>query len=192
MGSKPKKQDYEASEEEKVSASVAKANYDFFKQNYAPLLKDMRDQSMSDDNRRALRGRASADTMQALTSEPTYMKTQNVEGTGDLSQALGGQLGVADKSALGIKNKAASNVLGVARGQAADAASGMAKASRLATSDALTRARNKLAVKNARNAAIGKVAGATIGGAFEKFAPDSNLGKFSKEFFEALPSQVGG
>ena len=68
MGSKPKKQEYQATDEEKASASVAKANYDFFKQNYAPLLREMRDQSQSDDNRRALRGRANADTMQALTS----------------------------------------------------------------------------------------------------------------------------
>ena len=44
MGSKPKKQEYQATAAEKASASVAKANYDFFKQNYAPLLREMRDQ----------------------------------------------------------------------------------------------------------------------------------------------------
>jgi|TARA_Y100000401_G_scaffold10424_1_gene7122 hypothetical protein len=159
---RPKQQDYEASEEEKVSASVAKANYDFFKSNYAPLLKQMRDQSQSDDNRLALRGRASADTMQALTSQPTYMATQDVEGAGDISQALAGQLGVADKAAKNIQNTAATNVLGVARGQAADAASGMAKASRLATSDALARARGKQQVRSARTQALGKIAGAGI------------------------------
>ena len=130
MGSKPKKSEYQATDEEKASAAVAKANYDFFKANYAPLLREMRDQSRSEDNRRALRGRASADTMQALTSQPTFQQTQNVSRAGDLSQALGGQLGVANASAKQIQHQMATNDLGTARGQAADAQSGMAQASR--------------------------------------------------------------
>lgn len=184
---RPKQKDYEATEAEKTSASVAKANYDFFKANYAPLLRKMRDQSQSEDNRLALRGRASADTMQALTSAPTYRGTQTVGATGDLSQALTGQLGVADKSAKDIQNKAATNVLGVARRQQADASTGMAKASRLATSDALAKAKNKLQVKNAAIGAGLKIAG-TVGG---EMAEQGKLGDFGKEFFKALPSQVG-
>jgi len=183
---RPKQKDYEATEAEKTSASVAKANYDFFKSNYAPLLREMRDQSQSEDNRLALRGRAGADTMQALTSAPTYRGTQNIGATGDLSQALTGQLGVADKSAKNIQNKAAANVLGVARGQAADAATGMAQASRLATSDALAKARNKLTVKNAAIKAGMKVAG-TVGG---ELAEEGKLGDFGSAFFEELPNQV--
>ena len=113
MGS-PSKSDYQASDAEKASASVAKANYDFFKQNYAPLLRDMRDQTQSEDNRLALRGRASADTMQALTAAPTFRGTQqNTSKVGDLAQALTGQLGVADKSAKNIQNKASANVLSI-------------------------------------------------------------------------------
>ena len=174
MGSKPKKQEYQATDEEKASASVAKANYDFFKQNYAPLLREMRDQSQSDDNRRALRGRANADTMQALTSQPTFQQTQNVSGAGELSQALGGQLGVADASAKNIQNKASSNVLGIARGQAADAQSGMAQASRLATSEALNRARANQQVRGARNAAAGQIAGAALLAYDERKNPEGN------------------
>lgn len=190
MGSKPKKQEYEATDEEKASASVAKANYDFFKQNYAPLLREMRDQSQSDDNRRALRGRANADTMQALTSQPTFQQTQNVSGAGDLSQALGGQLGVADASAKNIENKASSNVLGIARGQAADAQSGMAQASRLATSEALNRARANQQVRGARNAAIADVVATGFDVYSQKKAgkneDGSNKNNFGTRFFDAL------
>lgn len=177
MGSKPKKQEYEPTEAEKASASVAKANYDFFKQNYAPLLRQMRDQSQSEDNRRALRGRASADTMQALTAQPTYRQTQNISGAGELSQALGGQLGVADASAKKIQNQMATNVLGTARGQAADAQSGMAQASRLATSEALNRAKNNQLVRGARNTAAAQVVGAGI---YKKG------GDKTRDFFDAL------
>lgn len=182
MGSKPKKQDYEATDEEKASAAVAKANYDFFKANYAPLLRDMRDQSRSEDNRRALRGRASADTMQALTSQPTFQQTQNVSRAGDLSQALGGQLGVANASAKQIQNQMATNVLGTARGQAADAQSGMAQASRLATSEALNRARARQDERSARNAAAAQIAGAT---AYQ------SGGDKTRKFFDALGTAGG-
>ena len=75
MGSKPKQQDYEASEAEKASASVAMAEYQYFKQRYDPLLRQMRDKSMSEDIGSTLRGRANADTMQALTSQPSYQAT---------------------------------------------------------------------------------------------------------------------
>lgn len=185
MGSKPKKQEYQATAAEKASASVAKANYDFFKQNYAPLLREMRDQSQSDDNRRALRGRANADTMQALTSQPTFQQAQNVSGAGELSQALGGQLGVADASAKNIQNKASSNVLGIARGQAADAQSGMAQASRLATSEALNRARANQQVRGARNAAIAEVAATGLDVYSQKKAGEGK-NNFGTRFFDAL------
>ena len=181
MGSKPKKSEYQATPEEKASASVAKAQYDFFKQNYTPLLREMRDQSRSDDNRRALRGRGNADTMQALTSNPTFRGAQDVSAVGDLSQALGGQLGIADASAKKIQNQMATNVLGTARGQASDAQSGMAQASRLATSDALNRAKANQQVRGARNAAIAQVAGAGV----RKYGEETKNKKLT-DFMDAL------
>jgi hypothetical protein len=99
--------------------------------------------------------------MQALTSNPTFRGAQDVSAVGDLSQALGGQLGIADASAKKIQNQMATNVLGTARGQASDAQSGMAQASRLATSDALNRAKANQQVRGARNDAIAQVAGAS-------------------------------
>ena len=46
-----------------------------------------------------------------------------------------------DEAATDVRNTMSTGVLGTARGQAAEAQTGMAQASRLATSDALTRAR---------------------------------------------------
>ena len=150
MGSSPNKQDYEASEGDKANAAVAQAEYKFFKEQYDPLLQQMRDKSMTEDQARVLRSRANADTMQALTSGTTYQQTQNVGAGGDMAQALQGQLGVAERSGLDIQNKMRTNVLGTARGQAADAQSGMAQASRLETSTALNRAKANQDVAQAK------------------------------------------
>lgn len=162
FGSKPKKQEYQPSADEKMSASVALAEYNSFKQKYSPLLEEMRDQSKTEDPTNTLRARANADTMQALTSDTNYEDTQANNKSSEMSQALQGQLGVANQSGKDIQDKLGANVLGTARGQQADAQTGMAKASRLATSDALTRAKGKQDVRAAKTKAIGQVAGAAL------------------------------
>jgi len=162
MGSKPKQQDYQASDGEKASASVAMAEYTYFKQKYDPLLQKMRDDSLGTNDDKTLRGRANADTMQALTSAPMAQQAMSGQGSEDLAQAYQGQLGIADKSAEDIRNKKQMNVLGTARGQASDAQSGMAQAANLATSQALERAKNKQLVSQAKMTAIGQVAGAAL------------------------------
>lgn len=156
MSSKPKKSDYQASEAEKASAGVATAEYEYFKQKYDPLLQKMRDKSMSEDIRSTLRGRANADTMQAL-SAPSYERATNLSAAGDMAAATTGQLNEANVAALGVQNKMQTGVLGTARGQAADAQSGMAQASRLATSEALDRARARQQVAEAKVAALAQV-----------------------------------
>ena len=167
MGSKPKQQDYAPSEAEQASASVAMAEYEFFKQNYDPVLQQMRDKSMTEDVASGLRGRANADTMQALTSQPTYQQTQSTTATGDMAQAYQGQLGIANTNAKNVQNQMRTNVLGTARGQAADAQTGMAQASRLATSQALERARANQQVAAAKFNAAGQIAGAALAQGFE-------------------------
>lgn len=149
MGARPKKSDYQASAAEKTSASIGKAEYDYFKENYAPLLRQMRDKVDSDDSGRLLRSRANADTMQAL-SDTSFQQAQQTGRSGDTASALLGQYGVADRSAKDIRNARATNVLGTARGQAADAQTGLAQASRLATSTALERAKNRQDVAQAK------------------------------------------
>ena len=157
MGGRTSAKDYQATEAERTSAGVAKAGYEDFKRLYGPLLRDMRDQSLSTDPTRQLRGRANADTMQALTKNPTYQGTQALTQSGETAQALTGQLGQASAKGKAIENTLQTNVLGTARGQAADAQSGMAQASNMATSNALNRAAAKQMTRNARNAAAAQV-----------------------------------
>lgn len=154
MGAKPKQSDYQATAAEKLNASVGKAEYDYFKSQYAPLLRQMRDETLADDSGQLLRGRANADTMQALSTSD-YNSAQRASTSGDTSSALLGQYGVADASGKDIKDKKSTNVLGIARGQAADAQTGLSQASRLATSSALNRAKNRQDTAQAKmNAAV--------------------------------------
>ena len=55
------------------------------------LLQKMRDKSMVEDPASRLRGRASADVMQALTSDPNYRSTQLSDLPSDMNKALQGQ-----------------------------------------------------------------------------------------------------
>jgi len=186
MGSSPKKQDYQASASEKASANVALQQYKKFKRVYDPLLQNMRDESKSEDSTKKLRGRANADTMQALTSAPSYANTQVSDIASDQSKALQGQLGIASASGKDIQNQMKTNVLGTATGQAADAQSGMAQASRLATSDALTRAQAKQTKRSARNSALGEIAGATmILGAEKGLFGKGDFGRFISSMYGA-------
>jgi hypothetical protein len=161
MSSKPKRADYQPSASDKASASVAMAEYEYFKAQYDPLLRQMRDKSMTEDVASGLRGRANADVMQAL-SGPSYQAAAGGDGGGDLAQALQGQTTLANVGALDVQNKMRTNVLGTARGQAADAQTGLAQAARLSTSEALTRAKANQAVAQAKAGAAGQIAGAAI------------------------------
>jgi hypothetical protein len=194
MGSKPKKSEYKPTEAEKTSAAVAMAEYKTFKKKYDPLLQKMRDQSKSDDPQKILRGRANADTMQALTENQTYRGTQANDLSSDMSKAYLGQMGQATAQGLGIQNQAKTNVLGIARKQAGDAQSGMAQASRLATSEALTRAKAKQDVRAAKAAAIGEIAGSAMSAASGNNASGTNAfgdGKFG-DFMKNFSKNVNG
>lgn len=155
MGSKAKKA--EASDAEKANAEVGAAEYAYFKQRYDPLLQNMRDKSLTEDIASGLRGRANADTMQAL-SPTSYTAINRSDATGDLAQAVSGQMGVANTAAKDVQNTQQTNVLGTARGQVADAQSGMSIASRLGTSEALAKAQAKQDVAAAKFAAAAQVA----------------------------------
>jgi hypothetical protein len=174
VASKPKAADYKPSEAEKASASVAMAEYQYFKEKYDPLLQEMRDKSLTEDVQSGLRGRANADVMQAL-SAPSYEAATSSTVAGDTAQALTGQLGAANVAANQVQNTMQSGVLGTARGQAADAQSGMAQASRLATSSALEKARANQQVALAKQSAAGQVAGAFIAKAAENKASGGTL-----------------
>ena len=179
--SSPSKSDYKPSEAEKASASVALERYKFFKENYDPKLREMRDKARDGDPSQILRARANADTMQALTNA-SYQNAKTLDYSSDLSKAYQGQLGVANETGRKIQNTMGSNVIGIGNKQAADATTGMSKLSRLETSEALNRAKNKQKVALAKVNAGVQVAGAmgiqgmenlSTGGTF--FTPNRQL-----------------
>jgi len=121
--------------------------------------------------------------MQALTAQPSYQQTQSTTAAGDMAQAYQGQLGIANVAGKDIQNTMQTNVLGTARGQAADAQTGMAQASRLATSEALTRAKAKQDVAQAKlnaavqiGAAMGQEGAKNVAGGGTFFTPNTNAG----------------
>ena len=150
MSTKPKSGDYKPSEMEKTSAAVAQAEYNRFKEKYDPLLLNMRDQSLSDDPTRIARGRANADTMQALTSQTSLRQATDVGSAASIAGGLSSQLGQATATGKQIQAKDQTNVLGTRRGQAADSSSGMSQLARMNTSEGLARAANRQAVAQSK------------------------------------------
>ena len=159
MSKGPDKKDYEATDTEKASASVAVAENQYFKEKYGPLLQKMRDESLQTNTASTLRGRGNADTMQSL-SKIDYDRINRMASRADLVKAMQGQLGMSSARAKDVKDRMQTNVLGTARGQAADAQTGMAQASRLATSEALSRAKANETVARAKYSALGEIGSA--------------------------------
>ena len=158
MSNKPKKQDYKPSEAEKTQAAVSKAEKDYFDQKYGPLLREMRDLSEKEDFSATARGRAQADTMQALASAPTIQATRSVDAAANLASAAGSQQLQADKQALQAKRERQVGVLGTARGQAADATTGLSRAAQIQSTKDLEFARAKQQERDALFAAGLKLA----------------------------------
>lgn len=141
MGSKPKAPDYKPSETEKQQAAQAQADQQFFEQSYDPLLRQMRDESLRTNTDATLRGRAQADTMQALTGEgPNLGVVSRVDTAANRASGAVANMLQANLLAKDVKNQQQVGVLATARGQTADAGSGLAQASKLARSEDLNRA----------------------------------------------------
>ena len=158
MSSKPKAQDYQASEAEKTQASVAKAEKDYFNQTYAPLLREMRDKASNEDLQSVSRGVAGADTMQALTGDgPTLSGSQSVDQAADVASAAGAQMIAGNIQGLSAQRSQQTGVLGAARGQAGEAQSGLAAASRIQNTKDLQAAKAKQQVRMARTNALAQL-----------------------------------
>ncbi|MGB2145963.1 MAG: hypothetical protein ACPHZ7_03245 [Vibrio toranzoniae] len=182
MGSKPKKQEYKASEAEKQEARIAAEKASHFRKNYAPLNEmELRD-SMSDDVKNLARGRGNADVMQGLTSRLNYQQTQNAgDMVADLSGAYQGTLGQATSGALDVQNKRGTAAVGAAQGQSATSAQASSLLTNIGTNRVLEKAKNKQMLKNARLAAGMKVAGA---GMDKAMGDNENWQKF-KDYYKA-------
>lgn len=160
MSSKPKASEYKATEAEKISASVSKAEKDYFDKTYGPLLREMRDISETEDLGSLSRGRAQADTMQTLTQTPTLAAVRGVDTAADLASAAAAQQIQGSGQALASQRERQIGVLGAARGQAADAQAGLARAAKIASTKQLEEARARQTVRQARFNAAQQIGGA--------------------------------
>lgn len=161
MGSKtrgPKESDYVAPQVEKTATAIAKADSNYFTKNYDPLLQQMRDKAASEDVGSTLRGRAAADTQQALTSNLDLSTIQNINAGAERALAATGQMLAANTTAKNVKTEEQLNVLGTARGQEANTGDALAQSARMAASTELNRVKNEQAVRRARRGALMQIA----------------------------------
>ena len=163
MGSKPRQQDYQPSELEKTQARIAKEDQDYFEQTYDPLLLKMRDDSLNQNVSSTLRGRAQADSMQALTGGPLSLSTASGVDT-SANRALGAVGNILNANILAgdVQANKRVGVLATARGQQADAGSGLAQAAKLARSEDLNKATARLSRATNIMGNIGRVGGSYL------------------------------
>lgn len=187
MSSKPKASEYKASEAEKTQASVAQAEKNYFNENYAPLLREMRDQSMQEDLGGVARGVAGADTMQSLTGKPTLSGARSVDESADLASAAVGQMAAASAQGLAASRKQQTGVLGTARGQAGEAMSGLAQASRIQNTKDLQAAKAKQMVRQAKFNAAEQIGSALMAQGQDNLSSYSGASDLNKPgFFSRL------
>jgi len=159
----PKKSDYEATAGEKMNAAVAVAEQKRFKELYDPLLQKIRDESLTQNFSEIARGKANADTMQALTGAPTeYRNTQNIGRAGDLGAALGGQLQQANVQAKKAENQTQSGVLATARQQQDTTAQALNNIGKIENTAALAKAKANQDVATAKFNAGVQLAGSYV------------------------------
>lgn len=165
MGSKPKQKDYKASAAEQTESRIAAEKAEFFNANYNPLnVAELKD-SLTDDIKNLARGRGNADTMQALTSNPSYAATQDAGGVAsDLSGGYQATLGGATSGALDIQNKRATAAVGAAQGQAATSASAQSLLTGIGTNRTLEKAKNNELLRGAKLDAAMKIASGAADG----------------------------
>ena len=143
--SKPKKSEFKASESEKVNAAVAKADKDYFRQNYLPKQKEFLERSFNQESglMSVGEGRAQADTMQALTMNPNRQAVAAVDSQADLAAAAAAQQ--LQGTSQGLAGARQDQVAGIksANQMASQTAAGLSTASKIATTDTLNRAKAK-------------------------------------------------
>lgn len=181
MGKGPNKKDYAASEAEQVNAQIGRSEYERFKTKFAPLLKARAAESQTDAVKTTLRGRAQADTMQAL-SKPSLAMAESPTAAGDMAEATTGQLSKANATAREYNNNVGLGVLGRARQQSATAQEGLSTAARLGASEALTKAQAKQDVAQAKLNAAVQIGSTMFSQGMENLSqkrPDGTSGFFS-------------
>ena len=155
MGSKPKAQDYKPSETEKTQAAIAAEEQRYFEQTYQPLFIKQMQRAAERKLAPTFRGRAQADTMQALTGSGPQLGV--VSGVSDAAdRAMGAVSNIARSTTQAAKASQSDqmNSLSQSLGLGSAASSGLASASRQAASRGLAEARAKQQVRMAKNDAL--------------------------------------
>jgi len=153
--SAPQAAEYAPGELEKMQASIAKADSDYFAKTYDPLLVEMRDKAAREDVGATFRGRAQADTMQGLTGNLDLSTvSRNISQGADLATGAVSNMLAGTTQALGAKREEQAGVLAAARGQEAATGTALGRAARIQSSEALNAMRNKQAIRRSRRAAL--------------------------------------
>ena len=176
MGSKPKAEEYKPSETEKTQAAIAAEEQRYFENTYQPLFLKQMQRAAERKLAPTFRGRAQADTMQALTgSGPNLGVVSGVSDAAD--RAMGAVSNIARsttqaaKASQGDQMSALSQSLGL--GSAAS--SGLATASRQAASRGLAEAQAQQQVRMARNNAMFQAAKSGLSMGMSNLASGGNF-----------------
>tara|TARA_R100000951_G_scaffold3439_1_gene4613 strand:+ start:41 stop:634 length:594 start_codon:yes stop_codon:yes gene_type:complete len=184
MSSKPKQSEYQATEAEKVQAKVAKAEKDYFNENYSPLLREMRDISLKENYGDYVASRANADVAQTL-DKPSLAAAKSVDSSADRLSASIEMQQKAQAQALSGQRQRQIGVLATARGQQADATTGLAGAARISASNSLQSAQRKQTIRDANMKAGLKMGGVMLAQGLE------NMGT-GDGFFDSGESRTEG
>tara|TARA_B000000565_G_C23637560_1_gene321378 strand:- start:31 stop:645 length:615 start_codon:yes stop_codon:yes gene_type:complete len=155
MGSKPKPQDYKPSETEKTQAAIAAEEQRYFEQTYQPLFIKQMQRAAERKLAPTFRGRAQADTMQALTgSGPQLGVVSGVSDAADRAMGAVSNIAASTTQAAKASQSDQMNSLSQSLGLGSAASSGLASASRQAASRGLAEAQAKQQVRMAKNDAL--------------------------------------
>ena len=155
MGSKPKPQDYKPSETEKTQAAIAAEEQRYFEQTYQPLCIKQMQRAAERKLAPTFRGRAQADTMQALTgSGPQLGVVSGVSDAADRAMGAVSNIAASTTQAAKASQSDQMNSLSQSLGLGSAASSGLASASRQAASRGLAQAQAKQQVRMAKNDAL--------------------------------------
>ena len=155
MGSKPKAEEYKPSETEKTQAAIAAEEQRYFEQTYQPLFIKQMQRAAERKLAPTFRGRAQADTMQALTgSGPQLGVVSGVSDAADRAMGAVSNIAASTTQAAKASQSDQMNSLSQSLGLGSAASSGLASASRQAASRGLAEAQAKQQVRMAKNDAL--------------------------------------
>lgn len=186
MGSKPKAEEYKPSETEKTQAAIAAEEQRYFENTYQPLFLKQMQRAAERNLAPTFRGRAQADTMQALTG--LGPKLGVVSGVSDAAdRAMGAVSNIASSTTQAAKASQGDqmNALSQSLGLGSAASSGLASASRQAASRGLAEAQAQQQVRMARNNAMFQAAKAGLSMGM------GNLASGSGSFFKGKTTTIG-